>query len=464
MTIRKKIALWITGAGVLVSLVFSLVIFLEMLEQPYEIIDRDLKATARTVVRMIADHQNHGAAFTPDILPLIGGRYWFKVYAENGNPVYQSYLTRFVNLPIRVRKSGYTVSTHIPRERIELGQDPRDEVTFRVRVVRVDQNGTPYRVHIGMPMEKFQEETADLLIAIGIALAVSLLFLVLVSYLVAGRILKPVGTINSLAREINEKTLDRRIPVGESIDELSALSETLNRMFDRLQHSFSRQKQFIADASHELKTPITLLRLFAEESMHRQDLSESFRQRLIKLSATIFRMDRLVKNLLDLSALEHEDKLELSDFSLSEVVKTVMDEFYDLILAKKIHFKANLSKTLRVRADREKLRRVLVNILDNAVKYNRKGGEIILDVSETDGTINISLTNTGPGIPESDLARVFEQFYRVEKSRSLKLGGAGLGLTIVRRIVELHGGRVAIESKPGAWTTITVYLPKNQVG
>lgn len=460
MKVRHKITLWITGAGVIAGLLFSLVVFREMLEQPYELLDSELKAMAVTLVRLIEEKQGQAGTVPADTLPIYGRRYWVRVYDHSRNIVYESELARFTALPLYNKGKGYNVRTYIPRKRIDLCQDRHGEVIFRVMVLNIGSSGSPYMVHIGRPMEDLEDEISDLVLTLVLGLAASTLLLVLISYIVAGRILKPVIIINSLAREINEETLDKRIPLGKNRDELYELSSSLNRMFDRLQYSFTWQKQFLASASHELKSPITILRLFMDEAVHRQDLPESFIQRLINQNNILFRMDRLVKNLLNLSALELKESLELEDFSLTDLIGSVLEDFTDVIAARKIRLEINLPENLRILGDKEKIRHVLINILDNAIRYNRERGEIKLGASETKDAVKLSLFNTGPGIPEDDLDKVFEQFYRVEKSRSFQYGGSGLGLTIVRRIVRLHNGSVNMESRPGTWARIRIILPK----
>ena len=459
MTIRHKITLWITAVGVLTSLVFSLVVFFEMAEQPYRIIDSDLTETAKTIGQLISDQQRDLPA-SPDVLSFVSGLYWLKVYDRNQKVIYESKLSRLFAVPFHDTKKGYTVSIPIPPKGGAYYRND-DELMMRVKVVRHLGPGIPYTILIGKPIEHLEEEVSELMIGIGVALGISLFMLVLISYGVAGRILKPIGEINRLARKINEKTLDRRIPTGESADELHELSTTLNQMFDRLQYSFNRQKQFLADASHELKTPITLLRLFNEDAVNREDLPPAFRDRLVRQNDTIFRMDRLVKNLLELSALELKDTLDIKVFSLTGLVRSVLDEFDDLIAASEIHLRVDLPDAVMLTGDRDKICRALVNLMDNAVKYNHPGGDITLSVAKESENVYITVTNTGPGIPPADLEKIFTQFYRMEKSRSHQYGGSGLGLTIVRRIVALHGGSIRMESDPGAWARAVIRLPKH---
>jgi signal transduction histidine kinase len=286
-----------------------------------------------------------------------------------------------------------------------------------------------------------------------------MLLLVFLSYLIAGKVLKPIGVIDRLAREINDKNLSVRIPLGKSRDELYRLSESLNRMFDRLERSFETQKQFIASASHELKSPLALLQLSMEDCMQHPDLPDNLGHQLIRQTDSVRRMSRLVKNLLDLSALELRECLDLKEINLAELLKSVLSDYEVVFNAKKIDVQAEIPPKLMIKGDRDNLQRAIINLVDNAIKYNHDGGKIILKVSAKNRGVHMSLFNTGTGIPAEDLDRVFEQFYRVEKSRSAEYGGSGLGLSIVKRIIELHGGRIDIESELSAWTRVNIFLP-----
>jgi two-component system OmpR family sensor kinase len=458
LKIRLKIALWITGAGVLVSLVFSTIVFLAMIEQPYRLIDNELSTVSQFVMRFALPTGEMPEGMKNTNTPINSTEYWIKIFNAHQTVVYQSELTRYVDLPLYDKHSGYTVRTTIPREHLRLNQDKENEVTFRVRRFRVPVQGGTYVVQIGKPIEKLDEEILEIIKGIAFGLITAMLLLVVLSYLIAGKVLKPIGVIDRLAREINDKNLSVRIPLGQSRDELYRLSESLNRMFDRLESSFETQKEFIASASHELKSPLALLQLSMENGIQHPDLPESLRDQLMRQTDIVRRMSRLVKNLLDLSALELKECFDLKEIDLAELLKSVLSDYEVVFSAKKIDVQAHIPPKLKVKGDWENLQRAVVNLVDNAIKYNHEGGKIILDVSAKNRGVHLSLFNTGTGIPAADLDRVFEQFYRVEKSRSAEYGGSGLGLSIVKRIIELHGGRIDIESEPLGWTRVNIIL------
>ena len=466
MKIRHKITIWVTCAGLLTSLLFSLVIFLEMREQPLELLDSQIEETASRLAGQLTRVSGPLSAGNAN-LPLISSDpYWIKVYDQKLQTVYQSDLSKIVDLPLYKDRGddAYTVTARIPREHVYLHQDDDYQVTFRVRVIEQNIAGAPCLIQIARPMEDMEKEASDLLTAIGIGLAASTVLLICASYILAGQIVKPLAAMNRLTREINENTLEKRIPLSQSRDEIYDLATHLNRMFDRLQSSFSRQKQFLADASHELKSPMAMLRLFFEETIQRQDLPEIFHRQLAAQEHNVLRMDRLVKTLLELSILEIKASLTLEPFNLTDLAQSVLADFAPFMEGTNIRLETEIPLQLELWGDRDKINRVFINLFDNAVKYNAAEGLIRLTISETKDIINISVYNSGPGIPKEDLPKVFDQFYRVEKSRSVNYGGAGLGLAIVREIIRLHKGTVSIDSEPGLWTRVDISLPRGHKG
>jgi signal transduction histidine kinase len=295
-----------------------------MIEQPYRLIDGELNTVSKLVMRYA-----HPSAEKPESVkntntPINSKQYWIKVFDDHKKVVYQSELTRYFDLPLYDKHSGYTVRTTIPKERLRLHQDENNEVTFRVRRFRVPVQGGTYVVQIGKPIEKLDEEIFELIKGIAFGLMAAMLLLVFLSYLIAGKVLKPIGVIDRLAREINDKNLSVRIPLGKSRDELYRLSESLNRMFDRLESSFETQKEFIASASHELKSPLALLQLSLEDGVQDPNLPDNLRHQLIRQTDIVRRMSRLVKNLLDLSALELKECFDLKEINLAELLKSVL--------------------------------------------------------------------------------------------------------------------------------------------
>jgi signal transduction histidine kinase len=458
MKIRNRITLWVSLAGLVASAILSVVVFLWGLESPYEFLDQELEIRAHTLADELAREQAAQLPVGGETLEHFSHLYWVRMYDAQGNRIFASKMAREIELPMRVKNRGYLIATDIPLNRFY--SDEEDEPTaFWNRVFTVPVSGTVYQVHVARPVESLIGESVESAIMIALALLAATFVLMVVSYLVAGRILRPVQEINRLTSAITEQTLAQRIPLSGNHDEIDALAATLNEMFDRLQYSFLRQKEFVANASHELKTPVTLLRLSLEETLQNGDLPAATQETLLAQERTLARISYLIKSLLDLSRLELTDTLEKETFSLSALITAVVEEFQGLLQEQNLRFTADLNGPLTLHADREKIRRVLINLLDNAIRYNQSQGEIRCQGSTVGNQITLTLANTGPGIDPDDIGHIFDQFYRGEKSRATARGGSGLGLTIVKRIIDMHGGSITVESTPGQWTTLTIHLP-----
>lgn len=462
MKIRKKITLWISGAALLSTIVFSSIIFWELTEEPFKLIDKEIQHMATTLAERIRDAGSSLEKLNLNGMPYDPDHYWIMVKDDQGQILYQSKLTEYANLLIPNEKSRYLIEKHIPRSEIWLKQDSKDDVLFRVMVVCEQVRGHSIEIRIAKPIEDLEEELIDLGIDIGVSLCLCALGIFILSYALAGRILRPISKIINQSREISEKSLDKRIPLGKTRDELYELSVALNKMFDRIQHSFNRQKEFIGNASHELKSPVTLLMLAQEDMLMSEELSPLAEESLVKQLETSRRMSHLVKNLLDLSRLEQQDILYIDQVDLAALVERVLDDYADVIAEKQICIQNQMNHPCPVIGDPEKLFRLFVNLIDNAIRYNLPAGGIIkIRVERSKTEVCIEILNSGFEIPEQDIPRLFEQFYRVEKSRSQALGGSGLGLAIAQKIVNLHNGRIDISNGPDQMIQTTVCLPRN---
>lgn len=465
MTVKTRITLFIVGAGFVSSLLFSVVVFYELIEQPFDLLDTVLKEEASRTVRMIVKTPEKTDPAELDTLYRELDRYWLEISdRESGKILFRSKLAELATLP-PVPPGGKSIAkTVIARSQVDLNHEKDQEVTFRIRSFLFTLNGNTFLAQIARPMEKLEEEIWELVLGIFSGLVFSTLALVAISRFVAGKILRPIGRMKDLAQDIGEKNLDRRIPAGDGQDEFSELARTVNRMLDRLQYSFKRQRDFLFDTSHELKTPLTTMRLAIDEiCIHDLEAAPlNTEENLFRLKNQVLRMERLVKDLLNLSALETLTRLDRKPVPIASLLSSLAAEYRFLADARQITMETYLSERLIIQGDAEKLHRAFSNILDNAVKYSADGGRIELTAAPSASAAGAAVTvfNTGPGIAEAEIPKVFDQFYRVEKSRSIHHGGSGLGLAIVKRIVELHGGTVKLESRQGAWTRVTVLLPE----
>ncbi len=295
------------------------------------------------------------------------------------------------------------------------------------------------------------------------AMVLAALFSIIGGRAVARRSLRPVADLTRTAKQISARRLSTRLPRSGANDELDALADTLNDMLQRVERSFRQIQQFTADAAHELRTPLTALRGNAELALT-QMRSEAQLRAVIEQSLTYYRvLARVTDDLLLLARLDAgQETLQFERLNLSEVVEDVVDLYRPLAHEKRIEIAVQSSADTQVHADQGKIRRLISNLLDNAIKYMGDEGSIDVRVQRQNGVVTTCIADTGPGIAEDELPHVFERFYRIDRSRTGH-GGAdsrsvGLGLAICRSVVDAHGGDISISSELGRGTQVTVVL------
>jgi signal transduction histidine kinase len=282
-------------------------------------------------------------------------------------------------------------------------------------------------------------------------------------YFTSRKMLKPVDRVSSLATRISSTNLKERINHQGPDDELKRLADTFDDMLERLETSFDAQKQFIQDASHELRTPIAIAQTNIEVLEMDNNVTVTDYKRLadiIKLS--LERMSALSEKLLLLSE-GAQDYSNWSQVDMQTLIAEVSTEFGTKAATSGIKLDVEpIANDLFVKGDAVRLKQAIVNLVDNAIKYNRPGGAIKVSANTADSKITIKVQDTGIGISTADQQRIFDRFYRVDKSRSRTQGGSGLGLAIVKKIAEEHGGTVSVESAPGAGSTFSITLPRQK--
>jgi signal transduction histidine kinase len=291
------------------------------------------------------------------------------------------------------------------------------ELRFLAR--RVDVLGKPYTVQVAVPMHELREGLSGYAWALVIMIPAVLLIATAGGWWMSRRALQPVDHIIDAARSIGEQSLAHRLPVPETQDELQRLSETLNQMLARIEGAFRRVTEFTADASHELRTPVALMRTTAEVALRKQRTNEEYRQALEDVHAESVRTTELIENLLTLARADAgKSALERREIDLAPIVREASQQGQKLAHAKSLAFRADIPETaVHTLGDATALRRLLLIVIDNAVKYT-PAGEITVRLSAANGRPEVRVSDTGVGISELDLSRVFERFYRADKSRN----------------------------------------------
>jgi heavy metal sensor kinase len=277
------------------------------------------------------------------------------------------------------------------------------------------------------------------------------------------RALAPVDEIAASAERISSYNLSERLPVARTGDELERLSVALNHMIERLDAAFQYSRRFVADASHELRTPLTILKGELEDFVRKPQLAPDWRDRLGSALEEVDRLTSIVEGLFAISRLDAgEAAAEWVKFDLAQLVSATAEQMALLAEDKKIKLTCTGSAGVWVEGDRARLKQVVVNLLDNAIKYTPEGGSVAMNVCAQNGNAILEVADTGIGIPPQVLPRIFERFFRVDSARSRHQGGAGLGLSIVKSICTAHHGNVEAASTPGQGTRFRVKLPRAQ--
>jgi heavy metal sensor kinase len=320
--------------------------------------------------------------------------------------------------------------------------------------------GARYLVETGAPMDDVQAHLYQWLRFLLIVLpVVAALALGGGSFLVK-RALLPVDRIAASAQRISSQNLSERLPVARTGDELERLSIALNHMVQRLDDAFQYSRRFMADASHELRTPLTVLRGELESCIQEPTLAPEWRERLGSALEEVERLAGIVEGLFAISRLDAgEAAAEWVKLDLARLAAATADQMSLLAEDKNIQVTCAAAEPVWVEGDQARLKQVVVNLLDNAIKYTLQGGVIALTVSAINSHAVLEVADNGIGIPPEALPRVFDRFFRVDKARSRELGGAGLGLSIVKSICTAHHGRVEASSLPGQGSRFRVELP-----
>jgi heavy metal sensor kinase len=317
-----------------------------------------------------------------------------------------------------------------------------------------------YLVEVGVPLSPVATMLGHLFVQLSFGLPVALAVAIIGGYLLVRRALRPVEQIARKAEQITQHNLSERLPIARSGDELEQLSTSLNHMIGRLEDAIQNSKRFVADASHELRTPLTVLRGELENLGQDARLDEASRDTIGSMLEEVERLTDIVEGLVALSRLDAgEAKREWVPFDLADLTATTADQMNLLAEDKGISVRCGPEQKVFVEGDRARLKQVIVNLLDNAIKYTSRGGTIQLNVTRQNGNAILDVADSGIGIPAESVPHVFDRFFRVDKARTRDEGGAGLGLSIVKSICTAHGAELQVESTVGKGSRFRIKLP-----
>lgn len=339
-------------------------------------------------------------------------------------------------------------------------QMPGDETLLVTALTYTSPDKQDYLVEYGATLDPVQTMLNRLFLRLALGLPLAIILMTAGGYWLIRRALTPVEQITRAAERITQHNLDERLPVSNTGDELERLSISLNRMIARLNDAFQNSKRFVADASHELRTPLTILRGELETMAEDPRLGLDWRERAASLLEETERLSRIVEQLFALSRLDAgEAQTEWLQFDLAELARSTAEQMNLLAEDKGITITCDAAQPVTVEGDRARLKQVVVNLLDNAIKYTPKRGVIQMRIQAVNGHAVLEVEDNGIGIAADALPHVFERFYRVDRTRSSDSEGAGLGLSIVKSIATAHGAEVGVTSIPNVGTRFSVKLP-----
>lgn len=459
-SIRFRLTAWY--AGLLTVVIVALVALLSLHLKGY--LEDTLLETQARRARQIADTLVANAASTGEayVARQVAALYdpersdrFIRITGRDGRPVYTSGVPNSQAFdPAAVPAAPPSSPAEFRRKQPVAGAP-----ALLIAAVRVDAAGSAYLVEVGTSAAPVEDMFHHLLLLLGLGLPVVAALAATGGYLLIRRTLRPVDQIAVKAEQITQHNLSERLPLPGTDDELESLTAALNRMITRLDDAFLNSKRFVADASHELRTPLTILR-GELESMVEEGVPAPHRERIGGLLEEVERLSMIVERLFALSRLDAgEAQSEWVKFDLAELAATTAGQMTLLAEDRRIAVTFDAGAPVMIDGDRSRLKQVVVNLLDNAIKYTPEGGAVRLRVFAAQGLAVLEVIDTGVGIPPEDLPRVFNRFFRVNQARSQNPEGAGLGLAIVESICKANRGEVEAESVPGKGSCFRVKLP-----
>ena len=421
-SVRTRLSLWHAGVLAIIICLFSAGTLLFVRARLYRALDDQLRQDLATIEKVYREE-------TGDLGELDNrmGMTLFEV-AEGQTVIY-----RTASWPPPAAKPYRTMTTADPAHRASVA---RDETALRQTLW-----------------------TLAVILASGIPCAMALAMAG--GYLLAGRVLAPVGAMADTARRITAESLSARLPVENPHDEFGRLAVVFNETLSRLDIAFEQLRRFTADASHELRTPLTGIRSVGEVALQRPLSTQEYRDVIASMLEEVDRLTRLVENLLLLTRAE-AGRIPMTPVvvDLTELVGSVSDTLRVLADEKNQEWTVDIAEHVTAACDASILRLAVMNVMYNAIKYTPDKGEIRVTARRSSlGDAVIEIQDTGPGIAVTHRQRIFERFYRVDDARSRDTGGVGLGLAIARWAVEANGGRIELESEEGRGTMFRIVLP-----
>jgi len=454
-SVRARLTLWYTAILALVLIAFSAIAYLFLAREIRAATDRSLGNTAQEFAAAFSNDPAVPAEGSVVLLDFRGSEEELAVFSADGTivassrPVWEN--AGRDQIAALVRKGATGVAT-------VRGGANGDGIRFVA--LPIDVMGNRYTAVVARDLDEQAGRLRSAARALFSGIPLALLFAAGGGYVLARKSLAPVTSMSTKARQISVETLDERIVVANERDELGFLAMTLNDLLERLQRSFDSQRHFMADASHELRTPVSIIQGEADVALARERTPEEYRESIGVMQSAARGLTRVVQNLFLLVRTDAGNYPILrSRFYVDEVIASCVRSMRSVAEAKGIELTCQASSEPVIVADEDLVHRMLLNLIDNAVKFTPNGGRVVIQSQRSDQGVTIDVHDSGPGIASEDQARIFERFFRGERTRRGPARGAGLGLPIARWIAEAHGGSLVLLESNAQGTTFRLTLP-----
>ena len=448
-TLRARLTAWQVVAMVVVLGVYVAIVLWLMTSNLSGALDARLRSDFRWAAEMAQPGPDGSLSwFEGD--PWSADSPWLQVWTRNGELIYRTAVAS--RLPIPDSASLATVATG------QIVAVPADPAPFRLLTDRATVGGRPVVLQVGRSEASMRRELRELALLLGLGLPLAVAAAGGVGYVLARRALSPLARMSDRARAITASRLNERLPIDTPQDELGSLAAVFNDTLGRLESSFTQLRQFTSNVSHELRTPLTAIRSVGEVALREDRDATSYRHVIGSMLEETDRLTRLVDRLLTVSRVDSGDvTLTMADVDLGELAHEVAGHLGVLAEEKRQTVSVQVQASPRCRGDRIVLRQAVINLVDNAIRYTPNGGQVHLLVAESPTYAILEVTDTGPGIPERDQARLFDRLYRGRQHRDP--GGSGLGLSLAKWGVEANHGALSYEQLGDGGSTFRITLP-----
>jgi len=459
-SLRVRMAAWYAGVLALCLLTFGAAVYLGLARYLESTLRSTLRSEAESIgEKLLVDVNRKGESFVQgeinEMAPEISGQF-IRITRQDGSTLFQSPTPINQNfLPSRIRVVRKWGSRPFSTAESGAGKD-----TVLIEAVPfVAPEGNSFLIEVGASSRDSQSVLHGLVLTLALGMPFIIAAAVFGGILVMKRALRPLDEIARAAETITSRNFGERLPAVRSGDEIERLTTALNRMMSRLEDSFEHISRFSADASHELRTPLAIIRGELESLTEYEHLSPAALDTVGSSLEEIARLSKIVSQLLEISRLEAgEAAKEVTLVDLGELATSTAEQMRLLADEKSILLKYSVSAAVTVVANPSLLKQVVVNLLDNAIKYTPSNGKVELLVERQGTKAVLEVRDTGIGIPASALPHICERFYRADKARSRHSGGAGLGLSIVKSICAAQGGKLSIFSSEGEGTRVRIEM------